>query len=83
MFIIEGQKALFRGVYAVLKYSRDVILNIESKKDIIVKIREHCKTLTTNDFLKLAFEIKLKTSGFIGKQLHFNQGTAEEISKKV
>jgi len=64
---MEGQKALFRSVYAVLKYSRDVISNIDTKKDIIIKIREHCKSLPVNEFLKLAYEIKMKTSGMYGK----------------
>ena len=67
MFIMEGQKALFRSVYAVLKYSRDVIAAVNTKKDIITKIREHCKSLSVNEFLKLAYETKMKTTGYYGK----------------
>lgn len=74
---------MFRAIYAVLKHSREEILKVENKKDILTKIREKCRSLSINDFITLAHEIKFKTTGMYGKQVHFNMGTKEEVSKRV
>lgn len=70
-------------MYAILKLNADLILSLDSKKDILTKIRENSKQLKINQVLKLAFELKMKTSGMFGKTLKYQDTTAEYMSQKV
>ena len=38
IFLVEGQKSLFRAMYSILKCNKKFILNIDNKNDFIKKI---------------------------------------------
>jgi hypothetical protein len=39
VFLLEGQKTLFRFVYAVIKCNKDFILGLEDKHDLIKRLQ--------------------------------------------
>lgn len=62
-FMLEGQKLLFRMVYAVIKINGDSMLKIKSKQDCIEKIRKSClSNINMKNLLEEAFVLSLKTS---------------------
>ena len=64
IFLMEGVKSLFRFMYSCIKFNKRLILNLDSKKDLMGKIRENSKkNMKLSECLKYAFEIKLKTTG--------------------
>ena len=41
IFLMEGMKSIFRFMYSCIKFNKKLILNLNSKKDLIGKIREN------------------------------------------
>jgi hypothetical protein len=41
MFLLEGQKLVFRIIYALLKLNHEFFLTIKSKKDLIKNLRQN------------------------------------------
>ena len=83
LFLFEGQKILFRLIYALLKLNVDFLLclkmegGVENKEEwVIKKIKDHCSSkVTLANLLSNAFEVQIKTKQtlFQGVRLDFEE----------
>ena len=55
IFIIDGQKTLFRICHALLKLSKNFIVGLQTKKDIMGQLRHFFLDLKIEDLLKTAY----------------------------
>lgn len=61
-FLLEGQKLLFRMVFAILKSNNAFLLKMVSKQNTMEKLRENClKVVNLNELQKYSFELNLRT----------------------
>ena len=77
-FLVEGQKVLFRFIYAILHLSESFILSHKTRyqntDDFIRVLREHIiKSVAIEELLNVAFTANLKTSSsaIIGTRVSF------------
>lgn len=71
-FCLEGQKILFRMVYAILKINHDFLMKLTEEEDVIAMIRDEClKSLNMNNFLQETLNVNFKTTStfFMGNMI--------------
>ena len=73
---------MLRFTYAILKLSKDEILKQDTKKGLITKLREVCKTMSQEEVARTAFSLQLKTTG-IGSNLKFTNNSEEALQSKL
>ena len=85
LFLLEGQKLLFRLTFAVLKLNHDFLMTVTSKKDLVKRLREnHQKKVTLDSLLTCAFELPLVTTASrFGTRIEYAGNAPDKISQKL
>jgi len=77
VFLLEGQKTLFRFMYSVIKCNKDFFLALDTKQDLIKKLQENSlKNMKLDEFIRFAYLKSWATRGFLGglgATVRFNQ----------
>ena len=70
-FLFEGVKVLFRYTIGALALNRDLILQVERKKDFKLHMQLHSAGMDIHELQQLAFSVQIRTQGAIGNQVKF------------
>lgn len=56
LFLVEGQKTLFRFMYAAIKCNKDFFVQLESKEELVKKLKANSwQSMALADFIKFSY----------------------------
>jgi hypothetical protein len=65
VFLLEGQKSLFRFAYAVIKCNKEWLLNLTSSHELVKRLKEQSKDIKFDDFLRFTYLKNWSTRGYV------------------